>query len=224
MTRSSVRLFLIRHGETASNREMRYLGERDEELAESGRAQAEGLAEALRGMPLVAVYASPLCRAEETARRIAGRVGAPLCREPRLREQRFGEWEGMTRAEVIGRGEQARVEMLRWESDPGSAPPGGESLEVVRERVLACVGELVAGHRGQWIALVSHVGPIKALMCAALGVPLAAARRMFLDPGTLSIVDWGDPPVVRLFNAQAHLDWPLARWMSPSVSASHRGA
>jgi ribonuclease H / adenosylcobalamin/alpha-ribazole phosphatase len=63
------------------------------------------------------------------------------------------------------------------------------------------------------VVLVSHVGPIKALLCSALAAPLAAARRMFLDPGTLSVVDWGESPVIRLFNAHGHLGWEAARWM-----------
>jgi broad specificity phosphatase PhoE len=76
------------------------------------------------------------------------------------------------------------------------------------------VDDLARERSGEWIALVSHVGPIKALLCAALGAPLATARRMFLDPGTLSVVDWGERPVVRLFNARAHLGWGAARWMN----------
>lgn len=224
MSLSGVRLFLIRHGETASNRELRYIGTRDEPLAETGMAQAESLAEALCELPLAAVYASPLCRAEQTARRIAERLAIPLRAEPRLREQRFGDWEGMTRAEVIGRGEAERERLLRWESDPAHAPPGGESLERVRQRALACVGELSSNHAGEWIALVSHVGPIKTLLCTALGVPLATSRRLFLDPGTLSVVDWGDPPVVRLFNSHSHLGWPRARWMQPPAAPPAHGA
>ena len=85
--------------------------------------------------------------------------------------------------------------LRRWEADLGTAPPGGESLTEVQARVLDLVGELAREHRGEWIALVSHVGPIKALLCAALGAPLATARHLFLDPGTLSVVDWGERPV-----------------------------
>lgn len=207
-----LRLFLARHGETSWNREMRYLGSRDEPLAPSGLEQAERLASALAPLPLRAVYSSPLIRAAETARRIAGAHGLDLRLETRLREQCFGEWEGLTRTEVIERG--GRETLLRWEADLGLAPPGGESMESVQARMLALVDELSREHRGEWIVLVSHVGPIKALLCAALGSPLATARRMFLDPGTLSVVDWGERPVVRLFNAHGHLGWEAARWMA----------
>ena len=209
-----LRLLLIRHGETAANREYRYVGNLDEPLAERGRAQAACLATALAEFPIRAVYASPLRRADETARPIASRLDVPLKTESRLREQCFGAWEGLTRAEVEARDGDASL-LEQWEADPGrTAPPGGETLASVRERALACVEDLASPHRGEWIALVSHVGPIKALLCSALNVPLGAATRMFLDPGTVSVIDWEDRPVLRLFNAHTHLGWNSARWMN----------
>lgn len=207
----TLRLFVVRHGETPFNREMRYLGTADEPLSPAGVQQAERLASSLGPLPLLAVYASPLSRAAETGRRIAEARQVDLRLEPRLREQAFGEWEGLTRSEVLAR-DQDRL--LRWEADLGLAPPGGESLLSVQERTLAVIDDLARAHSGEWIALVSHVGPIKALLCAALDAPLATARRMFLDPGTVTVLDWGRHPVVRLFNAHGPLDWESARWMA----------
>jgi broad specificity phosphatase PhoE len=213
MAPPALRLFLVRHGESPSNRELRYLGRRDEPLTEAGMRQAECLATALSGLPLAAVYASPLQRAAQTGLRIAEGLGLPLVNEPRLIEQRFGDWEGLTRAEVMARGGEERDWLLRWERDPEAVPPDGESLAAVKTRVLALLADLSAAHPGAWVTLVSHVSPIKALLCAALGAPLTAARRLFLDPGTLSVVDWGEAPVMRLFNAHGHLGWREARWM-----------
>jgi broad specificity phosphatase PhoE len=212
MPAPSLRLFLVRHGETTSNRELRYLGSQDEPLTENGRRQAENLASALASLPLSVVYASPLLRAAQTGERIAARLSVPLLAEPRLREQGFGEWEGMSRAEVLQRGDSERDLLLRCESDPEAAPPGGESLALVACRVRALAGDLAAAHPGGRVTVVSHVGPIKALLCAALAAPLTAAHRLFLDPGTLTVIDWGESPVVRLFNSQAHLGWQEARW------------
>jgi ribonuclease H / adenosylcobalamin/alpha-ribazole phosphatase len=206
----TLRLFVVRHGETPFNREMRYIGTADEPLSPTGVGQAERLASSLAPLPLQAVYASPLSRAAETGRRIAEARQVDLKLEPRLREQAFGEWEGLTRSEVL---ERDRDRLLSWEADLGLAPPGGESLLSVQERTLALVDELAGVHSGEWIALVSHVGPIKALLCAVLDAPLATARRMFLDPGTVTVLDWGRHPVVRLFNAHGHLGWESARWM-----------
>lgn len=207
----TLRLFMVRHGETPFNREMRYLGTTDEPLSPDGVQQAERLASSLGRLQLQAVYASPLSRAAETGRRIAEACRVDLRLEPRLREQAFGEWEGLTRSEVL---ERDQDRLLRWEADLGLAPPGGESLLSVQERTLAVIDDLARVHPGEWITLVSHVGPIKALLCAALDAPLATARRMFLDPGTVTVLDWGRHPVVRLFNAHGHLDWESARWMA----------
>lgn len=211
MPSAIVRLFLARHGETPGNREMRYVGSLDQPLSSGGVEQAERLADALGPLPLAAVYASPLRRAAETGRRIAAARRLDLRLEERLREQRFGAWEGLTRAEVLAT--EGREHLLKWEADLGLAPPGGESLTSVQARMIDLVEDLRRDHAGAWVVLVSHVGPIKALLCAALGAPLATARHLFLDPGTLTVLDWGERPVVRLFNAHGHLGWAEARWM-----------
>src|SRR3954453_22565167 len=100
MSAPALRLLLVRHGEVLANRELRYVGTRDEPLADSGVEQAGCLAAALAPLPVGAVYSSPLARARETGERIAAAREVPLRLEPRLREQSFGEWEGLTRAEV----------------------------------------------------------------------------------------------------------------------------
>src|SRR5207247_717132 len=195
-TGTRVRLFLVRHGETAANAEMRYLGSRDDPLAERGIEQAEQAAAALGPLPIAAVYSSPLSRAAETARRIAEARGLTLQIDARLREGAFGDWEGLSRAEVLARDAEL---LARWEQDPTVVPPGGDSLADLSARVVALADELATRHSGAWIVLVSHVSPIKALLAAALDAPLGVARRLFLDPGTISVIDWGKPPLVRLF-------------------------
>jgi broad specificity phosphatase PhoE len=80
--------------------------------------------------------------------------------------------------------------------------------------VIRLVEELKEEFAGSSVALVSHVGPIKALLAAALGVSPQASRRLFLDPGTISVIEWSPHPLLRLFNSHAHLGWPSARWMT----------
>jgi broad specificity phosphatase PhoE len=101
----------------------------------------------------------------------------------------------------------------RWETDPACAPPEGESIQNIQERVVHLVEELGNEFAGSSIVLVSHVGPIKAFLAAVLDIPLLSTRRFFLDPGTISVVEWGDHPTLRLFNSHAHLGWSAARWM-----------
>jgi broad specificity phosphatase PhoE len=208
------RLILVRHGETIANREFRYLGMRDDKLSEHGRNQAEHLAAALAFLPLAAIYSSPLSRAAATAAAIAARHGLDIRLTSGLREGSFGAWEGLSRAEVLAQEPDIVQRHREWERDPASAPPDGESFASIQERVVATVEQLAQTHAGQTIVLVSHVGPIKVLLCRALGAPLSSLFHIFLDPATISVIDWRPArPLVRLLNSHAHLGWEQARWM-----------
>lgn len=212
----TTRLVLVRHGETIANREYRYIGARDDLLSEHGQAQALQLAEALAVLPIAAVYSSPLQRAYNTAVPIAARHGLEVQTLDDLRESNFGTWEGLSHAEVVARSPEDAQQLRTWEQNASIAPPGGESFEAMQERVCAVVERLAEAHPDQTIVLVSHVGPIKVLLCAALGVPLTSAfLRIFLDPATISVVDWQQAgyATVRLVNSHAHLGWRQARWM-----------
>ncbi len=211
---STTRLILVRHGETLANRSMRYIGSRDDALTEHGRAQAEQIAEALSTLALAAIYSSPRQRAYQTALPIAARHGMDVQVLDDLRESDFGSWEGLSRSEVMERSAQDAGHLLAWERDTALAPPAGESLDAMCRRVGAAIASLSAAHPDQTLALVAHVGPIKAVLCAALGAPISTAQRIFLDPATICVVDWKRPyPVVRLVNGHAHLGWEQARWM-----------
>ena len=209
------RLYLVRHGETVANREYRYIGTRDDPLSPLGETQALQLAEALSGLPIAAVYSSPLQRTYYTAIQIAARHSLEVQRVYALRECDFGTWEGLSRVEVLERSPEDSQCLREWEQNTSVAPPGGESFEALQQRVCIAVDRLAQAHPDQAIVLVSHVGPIKVLLGAALGAPLSSAFRIFLDPATISLVDWRDAAhaTVRLVNSHAHLGWRQARWM-----------
>jgi ribonuclease H / adenosylcobalamin/alpha-ribazole phosphatase len=208
----TTRFFLVRHGETAENQRMRYVGTTDARLTDSGIQQARSVAEALSRFPVASIVSSPMRRAADTAARIQEACGAELRLDSRLAEGSFGRWEGRARDEVLNLGEAEAAQLARWESDSSIAPPGGESIESVQKRALNLVEELTDRYAGTSVVLVSHVGPIKALFAAVLDVPLLATRRLFLDPATISIIDWGPHPLLRLFNSHAHLGWAHPRW------------
>ena len=214
ISQKPLRFFLVRHGETAENARMRYLGTRDEPLTENGMRQALHVADALSQIPIAAIISSPMRRAADTAAPIQKACGVELRLDRRLAEGSFGRWEGLSRAEVLELGNPDAELLARWESDPSCAPPGGESINDVQKRVIRLVEELKEEFAGSSVVLVSHVGPIKALLAAALGVSPQVSRRLFLDPGTISVMEWGPHPLLRLFNSHAHLGWPSARWMT----------
>jgi broad specificity phosphatase PhoE len=211
----TTRIFIVRHGETLANREYRFIGSRDDPLSEHGQMQAAQVAEALAAFPIAAVYSSPMQRTYSTAVPIAERHNLSVQKIDALRECGFGVWEGMSRAEILARSPEDARHFYEWERDSTLAPPGGESMIALQQRVCSGVEQLALAHPDQNIVLVSHVGPIKALMCAALGVPISTSPRIFLDPATITVVDWRDMAhtTVRLFNSHAHLGWQEARWM-----------
>jgi broad specificity phosphatase PhoE len=196
----ATRLLLIRHLEPDRSVHGRAYGSLDARLSDLAREKAAKLAQALDGVHLDAVYASPLRRALETATPLAvHRRLVPVVHEG-LREIDFGEIEGSRYEEV----EQGRPDLFRsWMSDPtGVSFPGGESFAEVRLRVLAAVEEIRARHRGGGIALVAHGGVTRAIVAASLSMPDEALFRLDQAYGAVSVVDWlGETPILRVLNA-----------------------
>jgi broad specificity phosphatase PhoE len=183
-----MRLILGRHGETESNRERLALGREDVPLNEKGRLQAAALAASLRGLPVAAVYSSPLVRALDTARAIAGLFGLEVQPDERLIEMDVGEMEGLTPKELRDHhGDFIR----RWfTSEAAMLPmPGGESLQQVQDRAWAAVESLRESHPEETVVAVSHNFTIRAIACRALALPLAEFRRFRLDLGAKAALD-----------------------------------
>jgi probable phosphoglycerate mutase len=189
----------VRHGQTAHNREGRLQGRVDLELSERGLGQAARLADRFAGSAVTGVISSPLQRARQTAAAIAAVTGCDVEVDDRLLELDYGEWDGRPLAEI-------RPEhWAAWIADPSFAPPGGESLVSVTERVASfCRDHLAPDDQ---VIAVSHVSPIKAAVAWALGVDESVTFRMQL--GLASITRIGTRPdgsgYLASFNDSAHL-------------------
>jgi ribonuclease H / adenosylcobalamin/alpha-ribazole phosphatase len=197
-------LILVRHGATSHSLEKRFSGSGGQDLSldEVGVAQAHAVAQWLRGHGGVdALVTSPLARARETA----AHAGDVLGLEPEvvddLRETSFGDWDGHTFAEVR---EKWPAELDAWLSSSATAPPGGESFDVVGRRVRRTRDRLIAAHPGRTVVAVSHVTPIKLLVRAALDAPMKSIYRMELGPGSVTEIAWypDGHPSMRRFNLQ----------------------
>jgi len=196
---------LLRHGQTALSVERRFAGRGDIPLTDLGRDQAARAAAALAERGGVgAVVSSPLGRALETAELVARRTGAPLAVDADFAETDFGSWEGLTFGEVMERWPE---EMTAWLADAKAAPPGGESFAAVAARVDAALDRLLGAHQGQKVVIVSHVTPIKTIVCRALLAPTAALFRMHLDVASLTEAAWfaDGAALLRSLNDTAHL-------------------
>ena len=201
-----MRLYLVRHGETESNRRGLALGQDDVPLNEHGLWQAKRVGRALASEPLVAVYSSPLRRAQDTAQAVAGHHGREVQVEERLIEMDVGEVEGLPFDEVRKRYPDL---LEKWVSGSGPTQtmPGGERLVDVQERAWALVNELAARHGDEVIAAVSHNFVILSLNARALGIELAQFRRLRHSVAAVSVLDFSPKrvKVVRL-NDTCHLD------------------
>lgn len=179
-----MRLLLLRHGETPWSVEHRYQGATDTPLSDVGQAQVAALAERLRGETFAELRSSPLRRALETASAVATHHEAPVVTDERLREISFGRWEGLTHEEIR---RSAPERYLGWQSDPGvTAPPDGEAMASVLERVGDLWRELAARPGDAAIALVGHGACLRALLCLALEVPTSAFWRFQLGAASVS--------------------------------------
>ena len=146
-------VLLIRHGETDFNRERRLQGAMGVPLNDTGRQQARGLAERLRGSSIDAIFASPISRARETAAIVADALGLTVQEDQRLREINFGDFEGLTFAEVKARYPQAAD---RWESGYlAYRAPGGESRLDVSRRMTAAWRDIISTEQ-RTVAIVTH--------------------------------------------------------------------
>lgn len=193
-------LILVRHGETPWNRELRMQGQTDTALSAIGCAQAAALGQRLAGSAFAALYSSDLNRARDTATAIAQRTGHEVIPDPRLRERRFGIFEGLTRSEI---GERFPEELRRFESrDPDYAIPGGESARAFWARCLGCLGEIGERHAGAGVVVVTHGLVLDAIYRAAHGLPHdqprpvplvnASVNAFIYRAGTWQMESWGD--------------------------------
>ncbi len=179
-----VRLLLIRHGATAWTAEGRFQGQTDVPLSPHGQRQVAALAQRLTTEKFDLLYTSDLLRAWETAQAIAALQACVVQPEPRLREIAFGDWEGLTYAEIPQRDASA---LAAWEGDPCyHAAPGGETLSQMLIRVRAAYDSLVAIPQDMTVGVVAHGGALQLLLCCALGVAPQAYWQFALAPASLS--------------------------------------
>jgi probable phosphoglycerate mutase len=196
---------LLRHGATELSAERRFAGRGDIALTKEGVQQAKLAARRLaRGPAIDVVVTSPLQRTRRTAEAVAEATGAALVVDDDLVEADFGAWQGLTFAEA---GERWPQELAAWMGSPDASPPDGESFAMVALRVLSALDRLMEAHRHARAVVVSHVTPIKTLVCRALLAPPEAMFRMNLDVASLTRIDCFDngSALLRSLNDTAHL-------------------
>lgn len=154
-------------------------------LNSQGRDEARRAAVRLSRAELAAVYASPLERARETAEAIGAAAGLQVGEAPELNELDFGGWTGLTFDAL-----HQEPTWADWNRERSACrPPGGETMAEAQVRALGWIAQAVREHRGRPVAAVCHGDVIKAVVCAALDLPLDHHHRLHVDPGSITRIE-----------------------------------
>jgi probable phosphoglycerate mutase len=158
-----VTIYLARHGQTSYNKVRRFQGQMDVPLDETGRRQARELAVRVADLGLVALWASPLARARQTAEAVAVHIGLPIRFDDRLMETDTGIWTDRWFDDLKREDPQAYQGFLAAPEDFRFT--GGESYAEQGDRVMAAIAEIDQGPK-----------PVL-VVCHGMAIRLAVSRR-----------------------------------------------
>ncbi|GAB4480570.1 MAG: histidine phosphatase family protein [Anaerolineales bacterium] len=188
---------LIRHGENDYVKTGRMAGRLPGvHLNARGQAQAEALGEALKNVPLAAIYASPLERAQESAAPIARARGLEIQTRPALLDTHVGDWEGLELKKLFKLPEWKLVQ-----SQPSRFTfPNGESFFDLQYRLVQEIETIARSHQPrEVVAVVFHADPIKLVVTHYLGLALDSFQRLACDTGSVTALALRDGGVNLLF-------------------------
>jgi probable phosphomutase (TIGR03848 family) len=177
-------LLLIRHGHTPTAGKVLTGWERGVHLTEGGRQQAEALARRLDGIPLAAIYSSPLERCRETAAPLAAALRLSVHVRRDVIETGYGEWTGRSIRQLT------RTKLWRTLQRSPSAIrfPGGESLRDVQTRAVDAVLAIAEEHPNGTVAVVTHADPVRLVLAHFAGMHLDQFERLAVEPCSISAV------------------------------------
>ena len=168
-----MRIAFLRHGPTDWNEEGRIQGRIDMPLSAAGRAKMAGLLPP-EGFEAARAFTSPLSRARETAALLGFADAVP---DVRLAEHHWGEWEGMTREEILAR--DGADAFVRAGAAIDFTPKGGESTRALLARVADFIADVARGE-GAAIA-IAHRGVLRSAYTLATGWDMATPMPAKLD-------------------------------------------
>lgn len=183
-------ILLIRHGENDYVKKARMAGRLPGvHLNETGKSQAQALADKLADVPIKAIYSSPLERALETAEPIANSLKQDIIISQFLTETDIGEWAGKTLKSIrrlkVWRTVQSAPSLFRF--------PGGESFAETQYRMCQEIETICSNHEAKdIIACVSHADPIKLATAYFIGLPLDNFQRLMVSPASITALHIGE--------------------------------
>ncbi|MBW4575311.1 MAG: histidine phosphatase family protein [Aphanothece sp. CMT-3BRIN-NPC111] len=202
----SLKLYFLRHGQTARSRENVFCGALDPELTPEGLEMAQAFAAAYRSTPWTAIFSSPMQRTIATAQPLRDALGMQMELRDGLKEISYGKWEGET-VETVAR--DYHDDYIRWSADPAWYPPTeGELAVAIASRALQVIEEIKQQYSTGNVLIVSHKATIRIMLCSLLGVDVGRFRyRLGCPVGSVSIVEFGSHgPLLHALADRTHLD------------------
>lgn len=161
------KLFLVRHGQSLWNLENRFTGWKDIDITEVGIEEAKKAGIALKGERIDIAFTSALIRAQHTLSIILDVIGnpdIPVIQDKALNERRYGNLEGLNKADTALKygAEQVHV----WRRSYDVVPPGGESLKDTYNRVIPYFEREIQPllKQGKNVLIVAHGNSLRALI------------------------------------------------------------
>lgn len=189
------KIYVVRHAEAEGNIYRRVQGHYNGYVTENGYRQIDALAERFKDVHIDAVYSSDLFRTQKTAEAIYKDRGIPFHVHPELREINLGIWEGIPWGELIY---SSPKEYDAWTNTPHEfSVEGGETYAETYARIKAFIDKLVLENPNKDIAVVSHGGAIRALLCGLI----------YGDVLHLNDIGWCDNTAVACIEADENLNY-----------------
>jgi broad specificity phosphatase PhoE len=197
-------IYLVRHGQTAWNKEEIFRGRTDVPLDETGLKQAELVGQYFKEMEIHGIYSSSLSRAWQTAEKVAEFHNLRVEPLPGILDMSFGNWEGRPHQEIR---ESDNKTYRQWVETPHLVRlPGGESLDDVRVRAMAAMEEVIRNPSGKTLVLVTHRVVNKVLICGILGLDNSHFWQITQDTTAINLIQHRDGKyILSLMNETCHL-------------------
>ncbi len=190
-------IYIVRHGETESNTRASCIGHKDVMLNENGRKQVAELVRRLADVEFDAVYVSPLTRAVDTAAPLKKK--APMTMSYGLIERDFGLWDDMPFDEINAKYPD---EYRQWrENWIDYQIPGGESSQMVQDRINETLDKILAENDGKRVLIVTHLGASRHIISHLLGLTTEESWRFTLDNAKIAVIEAnGNKSILKALN------------------------
>ncbi len=197
-------IYLLRHGQTAWNKDQRFRGRKDVPLSEHGLKEAEAVADVLENEEIDYIYASPLSRSVQTLGPLATRLGKKVELMESVIDMNFGDWEGVS---VIDAEKQYPEMFETWKRHPEKVTfPGGESLAQVQERAMLGILGLAKKFPDKKIAICSHRVITKLVLLGLLGAGPEKFWVIFQNAACINRFSYNPPTaIIKGVNETYHL-------------------